>query len=424
MNDFTDRTFSSLKIRNFRLYFIGQSVSVMGNFMQAVAQSWLVLSMTHSGTALGLVTALQYLPILLFGVWGGVVADRYNKRNLLLATQGIMGILALVLGILVVTNTIQLWMVYILALLLGVTTLFDNPARQAFVMEMVGPSHLRNAITLYTIELNIDRVIGPVVAGILILTVGIGQCFIWNALTFIPLLVTLIMMRKSEMHAPTPVKKAKGQMMEGVRYIFTKRSLLHVIVMMALIGTLTYEFVVSLPLLAQVTFHGDADVYAALTAAIGVGAVFGGLLTASRSRASPGMLPLAALLFGVAVLIASFMPNVLLSLAAMVLVGIFSIYFTSLANTVMQLESDANMRGRVMAFWSISFLGSTAIGAPVVGFVGETFGPRWGLAIGGIAAVVAAIYGMFALEKDHGKVPSVEIEAKAESIAEHDTRMP
>jgi MFS family permease len=399
LNSFGDRTFSSLRVRNYRLYFIGQTISTSGTFMQSVAQAWLVLKLTNSGTALGLVAALQNLPILLLAPWGGVIADRFPKRKLLYLTQSAFGVLALILGVLVLTGWVRLWMVYTLALAFGLINVIDNPTRQSFVVEMVGEDQLKNAVTLYSSMINLARIIGPSIAGILIVTVGLGLCYILNGLSYAAVVIMLFAMRADQLRPPPRLERATGQFSAGFRYVASTPLLRDVLIIMAIVGTLMYEFQVSLPLLANFTFHTDATGYAALTAALGLGAVVGGLASASRKTTSFRLLVGASFLFGLAALLASLMPTLLLAAAGMVLVGVFSIVFSSTGNTTLQLQSDPQMRGRVMALWAIAFLGSTTIGGPVIGFIGETVGARWGLATGGLAALAAGVYGVAALAR-------------------------
>ena len=405
---FGNTTFSSLKIRNYRLYYIGQVISTSGTFMQSLAQSWLVLQLTHSGTALGLVAAMQFVPVLFLGPYGGVIADRFPKRKLLLLTQSLYGILAILLGLLVGTGLIQLWMVYIFALSYGLITTVDNPVRQSFVVEMVGKDEVRNAVTLFSSLVNLARVIGPSLAGVLIATVALEVCFILNGLSYVAVIIMLLMMRASELYTPPPPSRTGSGILDGFQYVWATPVLRDVLVMMAIIGTLTFEFQVSLPLIAQFTFNGNAQAYAALTSAMGLGAVIGGLITASRKKVSGTMLISAAFLFGAAVVFAALMPNLLLAVLAMVVVGGFSINFTSQGNSVLQLESAAQMRGRVMALWAVAFLGSTTIGGPLIGWIAERSDPRWGLLVGGLAAMVASAYGFATLRR----LPPVTAPAK------------
>ena len=390
-------TFTSLYVRNYRLYYIGQIISTSGTFMQTVAQAWLVLKLTNSGTALGITSALQYVPILILGPYGGVIADRFSKRKILYFTQSISGILALILGTLVMTNTVQVWMVYILAFCLGLVNVFDNPTRQTFYIELVGSDNLRNAVTLYSTLVNLARIIGPAIAALIIAVFGLAPCFIINGISYVAVVIMLGMMNANELITTPPVPRAKGQIQEGFKYVISTPIIGSTLLMMALIGTLTYEFQVSLPLIAQFTFHGNASSYALLTGSMGFGAALGGISFASRKGIHPNKVITASLLFGLAVLAAAFMPSLLLTGLALVFVGISSINFSSIGNSMLQLESSPQMRGRVMSFWSIAFLGSTTIGGPIVGWFAEVAGARWGLALGGLAALVATVLGVFTL---------------------------
>jgi MFS family permease len=384
------RTFSSLTIRNYRLWVVGQGISLSGTWMQTVAQGLLVLQLTGSGTALGLVTALQTIPVLLFGPWGGVVADRFPKRRILYVTQAVSAILGLLLGTLVATGAVRIEMVYLLALCLGAVSAVDNPTRQAFVLEMVGKEEIVNAISLNSTEINLARVVGPAIAGILIASVGLAACFLINGFSFLAVLAVLMAMRAEELR-PTPLaSRMPGQLRQGLQYVRASPVIRTILVMMAVIGTFTYEFSVSLPLFAEVTFRQGPATYAAMTAAMGLGAVVGGLYTASRGTGSPQRLISAALLFGGTVLMTAVAPSLPLALLALVAVGFCSIGFTSLGNATLQLATSAEMRGRVMALWTVAFLGSTPIGGPLIGAIGEHVGPRWALALGGVAAMVAA----------------------------------
>jgi MFS family permease len=394
LKHFTRNTFTSFEVRNYRLYYIGQIISTSGTFMQSIAQAWLVLQISNSGTALGIVSALQYIPVLLFGTFGGVIADRFNKRTVLYFTQSAAGILALILGVLIATNVVTLWMVYVLAFCLGWVSVFDNPTRQTFVVELVGEDKLRNAVTLYSSLVNLSRVIGPAIAAGLIAFVGLAPCFILNGISYAAVVIMLTRIRPQELYLNPPLTGTKGQLKEGVKYILSMPILRNVLLMMAMVGMLTYEFQVSLPLIAQFTFNGDASSLAFLTGSFGVGAVVGGIAVAGQRKNTPSRLVIAGFLFGFTILGAAFMPTLLLSGFALVLAGISSIYFTSLANTILQLTSSPQMRGRVMSFWSIAFLGSTTIGGPIVGWFASTFDARWGLALGGFAALGAGLLGL------------------------------
>ena len=399
------RTFSSLRNRNFRLYFAGQGVSLCGTWMQRVAQSWLVLELTHSGTALGLATATQFVPMLAFGAYGGLVADRIAKRRLLVATQAAQAALALALGVLTITGAVRLWMVFALAAALGIANVFDTPGRQSFVVEMVGPSELRNAVTLNSVLVNAARAVGPAAAGVLIATAGTGICFLVNAASFAAVIASLVAMDSARFHPAPPVERARGQVREGLRYVARTPALRTPLLMMAAIGTLAYEFQIALPLVARHVFSAGAGAYGAMTAAMGIGAVGGGLVVARRSEASPAALVRAAVGFGIVILAAAVAPSMSLELAALVAVGAGSVAFLALANTTLQLASAPQMRGRVMALWAIAFLGTTPIGGPIVGVLGQYAGPRVALAVGGLTAILAGAAGAASLRpvrrRDH-----------------------
>jgi MFS family permease len=288
-------------------------------------------------------------------------------------------------------------MVYILAFCLGMVTIFDNPTRQTLYIELVGPDNLRNAVTLYSTLVNLARILGPAIAGAVIAAFGLAPCFIINGVSYVAVVIMLGMMRANELLITPPVPRAKGQLQEGFKYVVSTPILGSTLLVMAIIGMLTFEFQVSLPLIAQFTFKGDASSYAFLTGSMGFGAAIGGIFFASRKSIQPYKLVSASLLFGLTILAAAFMPSLLLSGLALVLVGICSINFSSLGNTILQLESSPQMRGRVMSFWSVAFLGSTTIGGPIVGWFAEAAGARWGLALGGLAALTAAALGAVTL---------------------------
>lgn len=396
-----DRTFSSLKLRNYRLYFIGQTISLCGTWMQSVAQALLVLTLAapnELGIALGLVMGLQFAPVLFLAPFGGVLADRFSKRRILVFTQTVAGLLALVLGALVATGAIRLWMMYFLALGLGIINAMDNPARQTFVHEMVGRAQLSNAVMLNSITVNLSRVIGPAAAGLIAAQLGLAPCFIINGLSFGAVLACLGMMRGDELRRSARVKASKGQLREGFRYAWNTRILRDVLIMMALIGTFTYEFSVSLPLLAHVAFPGSAAQVAAgvatLMSVMGIGAVLGGLVAAGQHGATVRALTVGAFGFGVAVLLVAVSPSLMWASLAMGVVGYFSVVFTSYSNALLQMSAEPKMRGRVMALWAMAFMGSTVVGAPIIGWIGQVAGPRWSLVVGAVAAVGAGLVGL------------------------------
>ncbi len=384
------RTFSALGIANYRRYALGQAVSLSGTWMQRVAQAWLVLELGGSGTDVGLVTALQFLPLLVLGAWGGVVVDRVDKRRLLVATQSASGALALVLGILTATGVVRLWMVMLLAAGLGFAHLLDVPARQSFVFEMVGPDHLTNAVTLNSVTVNAARMLGPALAGVLIATTGLAVCFVLNAASYLVVVAAFARMRSADLHRSVAVVRGPGQLREGLAYVWREQALRAPLLTMAVVGALAYEFQVILPLLARFVFDGGAGTYGAMTASMGLGAVVAGLVIAGRNRSGPRSLVHAAYVFGVLILATALAPTLALAMVALVGVGGASIAFLALGNASLQVAAAPEMRGRVMALWSIAFLGTTPIGGPLVGWVGEHLGPRVGLALGGVATVAAA----------------------------------
>jgi MFS family permease len=384
------QTFRSLHVRNYRLYFVAQLISVSGTWMQTIAQAWLVLHLTGSGVDLGIVTGLQFLPMLLFGPVGGLVADRVDKRHLLYFTQAAGGILALTLGLLDATHVVELWQVYLLATLLGVVTLFDNPARQTFVMEMVGREDLPNAVSLNTVVMNASRVVGPAIGGLVIILVGLEACFFVNAASYIAVLVGLSLMRPSELYRTEPVVRAKGQIRDGFRYVWQRPPLRNTLLAMAVIGIFAYNFQVTLALLASTTFHGGAGTYSLLTSCMGVGAVVGGLAAAHRARPTPKLLHGLALVFGVLLGAVAFAPTLVVAAVAIVFMGAASIGFIATANATLQLRADPAMRGRVMALYAMAFLGSTPIGAPLVGAIAQWTNPRISMAVGSAATLLAA----------------------------------
>lgn len=387
------QTFRALHVRNFRLYFMGQVVSVSGTWMQTVALALLILSphLHGNGFDVGAATALQYLPMLLFGTLGGLVADRVNKRRLLIVTQAAAGLLALVLAVLTASGGITMSDVFLLATLLGVVTLFTNPARQAFVSDMVDRELLPNAVSLNSVLMNSARVVGPAIGGVLIYTVGFAACFYVNAGSYVAVIVALVLMRAQELYHTGGVARAKGQIREGLRYAWSNPSLRNPLLAIAVVGTLAFNFTTTLPLLAEYTFHGGAGTYSAFTAAMGAGAIVGGLTVAHRSRPSAALLGLIGLGFGAMIALVALSPSELLTLLALVLMGVGSIAFIATANATIQLTAEPAMRGRVMSLYAIAFLGSTPIGAPLMGWISDTSSPRVALVIGAVAAMVASV---------------------------------
>ncbi len=411
--------FSSLRVRNFRLYFIGQGLSHGGNWMQIVGMSWLVLQLTGSGVALGTVLAFRFAPMLFGGPFAGMIVDRFEKRRILYITQSLFAFLALTLSVMVFTDTIQVWMLFVFAVVYGLVDVIDNPTRQTFVHEMVGRENLRNAVTLNSTEANLARALGPLVAGSLIATAGIAFCFLANALSFCAVLFVISRMNASEFYHEHLGDKTKSHVLEGLSYVASVPLIRTVLIVMAAIGTFSYEFQVTLPLLAQNTFGGTAADYAALLSAMGAGSVAGGLFAASRQKIASQEFAVSAFLFGVSICMTAVMPTLGLAVIGMFFVGFFSINLLSLGNTTIQLASAPHMRGRVMSLWSMAIFGSTLVGAPIIGFVGQYASARWALAISGTTAILASWYALRTMPR--GELIGRSIEELADEEATPDT---
>lgn len=395
---FSHRTFSALKKRNFRLYFIGQSFSLAGTWMQAVAQSWLMLHLTGSGTALGIVGALQYGPTLFLGPYAGILADRLPKRRILFVTQGLMGVIALALGVAVARGTATAGLVYALAGVLGLVTAVDYPTRQSFLYELAGRRELLSAVGLSGMAANVMRVVGPAVAGVLIAAADMATCFYVNAATSIVVLVTLVQMRPKEL-VRTGHDEATGGLKDGLAYTMRTPVVREALLMMAIVGLFTYEFGVTLPLLAKFTLGSGADGLAMLMSAMGVGATLGGLVTAGRHDEGLDKLVFAAIGFSVSTALLALSPTLAMACVMMAVTGLFLARFTGISNGIVQLRSDPAMRTRAVALWSTAFVGSTFVGAPLIGWVGEVAGARWSLGVGVLGAVVAVGIGWIGLRR-------------------------
>ena len=383
------RTFSSLKVPNYRKYFTGQIVSITGNWMQTVGEMWLMVKLTGSGSLVGLTAGLQFLPILLFGAWGGLLADRLPKRRVLTYTQLSLMIPALTLFALVASGAAQPWMVLALVLVRGGVLAIDNPSRQSFVVEIVGSDRVVNAVALNSVVVHSSRIIGPALAGTVIALIGIAPCFLVNAFSFLAMFIALRTMDAKDLKTPKPVARKPGEVRSALRYVRRTPELLIPLLMMGLVGTISFNFQVLLPLLADFTWHGTATTYALLTAAMGIGSVGGALAAGARGRVSPKLLVGSSLLFGFAMLLAAAAPTLELQILALVPLGAASVTFAAGVNSTLQVAVEPAMRGRVMALYSIVFLGSTPIGAPLVGWLAGAAGPRAGLLAGALAALLA-----------------------------------
>lgn len=394
--------FSSLHNRNYRLFAAGQVVSNTGTWMQRLAQDWLVLKLTGSAMALGITTGLQFLPMLLFGLWGGAIADRYRKRRLLIATQTVMGLLAATLAVLDLTGAVDVWHVWLLAVGLGLATAVDNPTRQSFVVEMVGRKDLPNAVSLNSANFQLARITGPAVAGLLIAAIGTGWVFAVNAVSYAAVIAGLAAMRERELNPAAPVRREPGQLREALRYVRARPDLIATFALVGFIGTFGFNFAVTLGGFANQVFHAGPGAFGLLNTVFAVGSLAGALLAARRGRSRMRMLIGAALAFGVLSVAASLMPGYWSFAIALIPIGIAGITFNTAANSTVQLGVDAALRGRVMGLYMLVFMGGTPLGGPLVGWIAEQFGPRAALFFGGAVSAAAAVAVGLVLARNSG----------------------
>jgi MFS family permease len=392
--------FRSLRGFNYRVWTAGALVSNVGTWMQRTAQDWLVLTqLTHqNAAAVGTVMALQFGPQLLLLPWTGFAADHYNQRKLLIVTQAAMGAVSLVLGLLTVTGVVQLWHVYVLAFLFGCASAFDAPVRQTFVAALVGDTDLPNAIALNSTSFNAARMIGPAVAGLTIAAIGTGWAFVFNGLSFGAVLVSLCVLRTSELHARARARRVRGGLMEGFRYVWSRPDLKAILVMLFLIGTFGLNFPIFISTMAVRVFHADARGYGVLSSIMAIGTTSGALLAAGREKPGFASLLTGAAIFGLGCTLAAIAPNYWLFAAALVIIGAAALTFSNATNTLMQLSTQPAMRGRVMALRVGIALGCTPIGAPIVGWIADHPGPRWSLGVGAASGFVAALVAVHAMK--------------------------
>jgi MFS family permease len=387
-------TFQSLHVRNFRLFFSGQLISQIGNWLTMVALTLLVLKLTDNGVAIGFLAAAQFGPVLLIGAWAGLIADRSDKRKLLIIVQSIAMLQSFALAALAFSGSPPLWAIYSVALVGGFTVAFDNPARRAFVVEMVPKEDMNNAVSLNSAAMTSSRIFGPALAGLLVITVGFGWAFLVDGISYIAVLIGLSMMRTSELH-PSPVtERAKGQVRAGLRYARSVPDLWVPLVMMAVVGTFAYNFQTVFPLFVTRSLGGSDTTFTLLLSVTSVGALVGALATARRKSIDVRMVALTSLGFGVAMALMTFAPTPAIAFPLALFVGLGSIAFLTASTAIVQIRSDPMMRGRVLALQAMVFLGSTPIGGPIVGWVCESIGPRYGVAVGAVAALGAGAWGL------------------------------
>lgn len=407
----TGETFASLRIRNFRLFFGGQIVSQTGTWLGMVAQTLLVLHLTDSGVALGLLTAAQFGPVLLLGAWAGVIADRSDKRRLLLTVQTLAMLQSFAMGLLAFAGSPPVLAIYAVAMVGGVLTAFDNPTRRSFVVEMVPRSHINNAVSLNSALMTGSRVVGPAVAGLLVMTVGFGWTFIIDGLSYVAVLVGLAMMRTEELHPAPAVERARGQVREGLRYARSVPQLWMPLVMMAVVGTLAFNFQVVVPLFVTEDLGGGDQTFTMLFSVLSLGSLVGALVVARRSGTTVQRVGATAIAFGVTMAMLAVAPGQTAAFLLAPLVGMASIAFMTSSTALVQMEASPEMRGRVLALQAMVFLGSTPIGGPLVGWIAEDLGARYALVVAAVACFAAGGWGVLVARRDHVDDRSATFEA-------------
>ena len=407
MKRYLTATFVSLHTRNYRLYFIGQTVSLAGTWMQKMAQAWLVLELTDSGAWLGITLAAQQLPLLLLAPWGGLLADRMSKRNILIVTATAAMIPSILLGVLTFSHHINVVLVLGLALIGGLIDALDKPARQSFPSEMVSAPHLANAVMLNNIIQDTGKVVGPAFAGILIAAVGLPYTFFLNALSFIAVIAGLLLMRPGELSVPDPVARGAGQLRAGLAYVRNTPKLFVPLALLASVGLVAYNFQLLLALLGRETFHGDARTVGYLLGALGAGSVIGGLALAGVLHATIGRIVGAALLLAVLFVATGAAPTFVTAFGLVFALGTSSVIFKALASTWLQLTAAPEMRGRVLALLVVSIGGTTPIGAPVMGWLAEQFGTRATFVLAGTLTAIAAVVAYMFMRRTVARTPRI-----------------
>jgi MFS family permease len=410
-------TFSSLRVPNFRLFSISNILAMSGTWMQRIAQDWLVLTLSHSVTAVGITVAMQFTPMLVFGLYGGLIVDRYSKRMLLMLTQGTVGVLAVLLAVLALTGTIQVWHVWAIAFVVGLVTVVDNPTRQVFVNELVGPRNLRNAISINSSIFQLGGLIGPAVAGILLDAVGAGWAFAINAVTCLITVLTLAALKKSKLIRTTPLPRQKGQLQQGLRYIKRKPAIFWSIIMVAILSVFALTMPVILAAYANNTFKVGASGYGLFNTLVAAGALTGGLLSTRRTGVRLRTVILMAALWGALQALGSIMPNELGFGVTLVALGVANLLFITAANSLVQMSSNIGIRGRVMSVYVLVLLGGQAIGGPIMGWIVSSWGPSVGMAVSGIVPALAAVAIGIHLARRHELRLSVTLRGPSRRVA-------
>jgi MFS family permease len=423
-------TFRALAIRNYRLFATGSLVSNIGTWMQRVAQDWLVLVLTDSPAALGITTGLQFLPILLFSAYAGVVGDLFPKRKVIAVTQTAMGLTAVVLGVLAVTGVVEPWHVYVLAFMFGTGTAFDVPNRQAFVSEMVGRDNVSNAVGLNSASFNLGRVIGPALAGLLIAWFGsgvgaTGWVILLNGVSYVAVVGSILRMRVKDLHTPEPVARAKGMIRDGLRYVRSRNDVMLILAIVFCAGTFGLNFQMTMAIMATQVYGKGAEEYGLLGTVMAVGSLAGALLAARRTRIRQRLVIGATIVFAVVEMVAGMMPTYIAFMIVLPLCGLSALTMITAANTYVQLAVDPQIRGRVMALYMAIFMGGTPLGAPILGWVAEEFGGRWTLIGGGALTLVGTLLATLFFTRRNGLVmrasfvpsPRVDVLNRDEYIA-------
>jgi MFS family permease len=410
-------SFSSLRVPNFRLFTISNILAMSGTWMQRIAQDWLVLTLSHSVTAVGITVAMQFTPMLVFGLYGGLIVDRYSKRMLLMLTQGTVGVLAALLAVLALTHTIEVWHVWAIAFVVGLVTVVDNPTRQVFVNELVGPRNLRNAISINSSVFQLGGLIGPAIAGILLTAVGAGWAFAINAATCVVTVLTLSALKKSKLVRSAPLPRQKGQLQQGLAYALHKPTILWPVVMLAFVSVFALTMPVILAAYANDTFKVGAAGYGLFNTLIAAGALTGGILSTRRTGVRLRTVILMGGLWGALQALASIMPDEIAFGLTLVALGVANLLFITAANSLVQMSSNIGIRGRVMSIYVLVLLGGQAIGGPIMGWVVSSFGPHVGIAVSGIVPALAAVVIGIHLARRHELRLSVRLEGRTPRVS-------
>lgn len=396
--------FASFNFRNYRLWFFAALISNVGTWMQRVAQDWVVLTelSEHSAVAVGMVTALQFVPAVILTPFAGVLTDRLDKRVMLIVSQALLGAIALVTGVLLLTDVAELWHMCVLAASLGVVTAFEAPSRQVFVTELVPPSHIGNAVALNASSLNAGRLVGPAVAGIGIAAIGSGWIFIVNAISFAATIAATLVMRKSDLRPPPKANSKRGQMAEGLKYIRSRSDIIIILIVVVVVASLGFNFPLTSAVMATEVFHAGAEDYGILGSMMAIGALAGAMMAARRTRPRARVVIIAAFVYGVFDALSAIAPTFWSFAFLAIPTGFFALTVLTAANAAIQMSTSPHLRGRVMSIYIMVFFGATPLGAPLIGWIAETFDARWSIGVGAIASMLVAVIAALWTRKNWG----------------------